>query len=32
MCGLNISYYDPRRKEIRIKQAARGGSGARAAR
>ena len=27
MCGLNISYYDPRRKEIRIKQAARGGSG-----
>jgi len=27
MCGLNISYYDPRRKEVRIKQAARGGSG-----
>jgi len=27
MCGLNISYYDPRRKEIRIKQAARGGQG-----
>lgn len=27
MCGLNISYYDVRRKEIRIKQAARGGSG-----
>lgn len=27
MCGLNISYYDPRRKAIRIKQAARGGSG-----
>ena len=27
MCGLNISYYDPKRKEIRIKQAARGGCG-----
>jgi aldehyde:ferredoxin oxidoreductase len=27
MCGLNISYYDPKRKEVRIKQAARGGSG-----
>ena len=27
MCGLNISYYDPRRDEIRIKQAARGGAG-----
>ncbi len=27
MAGLNISYYDPRRKEIRIKQAARGGCG-----
>ncbi len=27
MCGLNVSYYDPRRDEIRIKQAARGGSG-----
>jgi aldehyde:ferredoxin oxidoreductase len=27
MCGLNISYWDPRRQEIRIKQAARGGSG-----
>jgi len=27
MCGLNISYYDNRRKEVRIKQAARGGSG-----
>ncbi len=27
MCGLNISYYDPHRKEIRIKQAARGGAG-----
>ncbi len=25
--GLNISFYDPRRKEIRIKQAARGGAG-----
>jgi aldehyde:ferredoxin oxidoreductase len=24
---LNISYYDPRRKEVRIKQAARGGAG-----
>jgi aldehyde:ferredoxin oxidoreductase len=27
ICGVNISYYDPRRQEIRIKQAARGGSG-----
>ena len=27
MCGLNVSYYDPRRDEVRIKQAARGGSG-----
>jgi aldehyde:ferredoxin oxidoreductase len=27
MCGLNISYWDPRRQEIRIKQAARGGAG-----
>lgn len=27
ICGLNISYYDSRRKEIRIKQAARGGCG-----
>ncbi len=27
MCGLNISYYDPRREDIRIKQAARGGAG-----
>ncbi len=27
MCGLNISYYDARRKEVRIKQAARGGCG-----
>lgn len=27
MCGLNISYYDPKRDEVRIKQAARGGSG-----
>ena len=27
MCGLNISYYDPKRDDIRIKQAARGGQG-----
>lgn len=27
MCGLNISFYDPKRKEVRFKQAARGGSG-----
>lgn len=27
ICGLNLSYFDPRRQEIRIKQAARGGSG-----
>ena len=27
MCGVNISFYDPRRDEIRIKQAARGGAG-----
>ncbi len=27
ICGLNVSYYDPQRKEIRIKQAARGGAG-----
>lgn len=27
MCGLNISYYDPKREDIRIKQAARGGQG-----
>jgi aldehyde:ferredoxin oxidoreductase len=26
-CGLNISFYDPRRDEVRIKQAARGGAG-----
>ena len=25
--GLNLSYYDPRRGEVRVKQAARGGSG-----
>ncbi|MFN2280263.1 MAG: aldehyde ferredoxin oxidoreductase family protein [Anaerolineales bacterium] len=25
--GLNISFYDPRRQEVRVKQAARGGSG-----
>jgi aldehyde:ferredoxin oxidoreductase len=25
--GLNISFFDPRRKEVRVKQAARGGSG-----
>lgn len=25
--GLNISFYDPRRKEVRVKQAARGGAG-----
>lgn len=25
--GLNLSFYDPRRKEVRVKQAARGGSG-----
>ncbi len=25
--GLNVSYYDPRRQEVRIKQAARGGCG-----
>lgn len=25
--GLNISFYDPKRKEIRVKQAARGGAG-----
>jgi aldehyde:ferredoxin oxidoreductase len=25
--GLNLSFYDPRRKEVRIKQAARGGCG-----
>jgi aldehyde:ferredoxin oxidoreductase len=25
--GLNISFYDPKRKEVRVKQAARGGSG-----
>ena len=27
MCGLNISYYDAKRDEVRIKQAARGGAG-----
>ncbi len=27
MCGLNLSYYDLRRKEVRIKQCARGGTG-----
>lgn len=27
MCGVNIGYYDPRRQEVRIKQAARGGAG-----
>jgi aldehyde:ferredoxin oxidoreductase len=27
MCGVNLSYYDPKRDEVRIKQAARGGSG-----
>ncbi len=27
MTGLNVSYYDPKREEIRIKQAARGGCG-----
>jgi aldehyde:ferredoxin oxidoreductase len=27
MCGLNVSYYDVKRKEVRIKQAARGGCG-----
>jgi aldehyde:ferredoxin oxidoreductase len=27
ICGVNISYYDPQRKEVRIKQAARGGAG-----
>lgn len=27
ICGLNVSYYDPRREEVRIKQAARGGCG-----
>ena len=27
MCGLNISYWDARRNEVRIKQAARGGAG-----
>jgi aldehyde:ferredoxin oxidoreductase len=27
MCGLNISYWDVRRQEVRIKQAARGGAG-----
>lgn len=27
ICGLNISYYDQKRQEIRIKQAARGGCG-----
>lgn len=27
MCGLNISYYDPKKKEVRYKQAARGGAG-----
>ncbi|MDO9085938.1 MAG: aldehyde ferredoxin oxidoreductase C-terminal domain-containing protein [Anaerolineaceae bacterium] len=27
ICGLNISYYDPKRGEVRYKQAARGGAG-----
>jgi aldehyde:ferredoxin oxidoreductase len=27
ICGLNVSYYDPKKKEVRYKQAARGGAG-----
>ncbi len=27
ICGLNFSFFDPRREEVRIKQAARGGAG-----
>ena len=27
ICGLNVSYYDPKKMEVRYKQAARGGSG-----
>jgi aldehyde:ferredoxin oxidoreductase len=27
MCGVNLSYYDKRHDEVRVKQAARGGSG-----
>lgn len=27
LCGLNISFYDPKKKEVRYKQAARGGAG-----
>lgn len=27
MCGVNVSYYDTRRGDVRIKQAARGGAG-----
>lgn len=27
ICGLNISYYDSKKKEVRFKQAARGGAG-----
>lgn len=27
ICGLNVSYYDPKREEVKIKQAARGGVG-----
>ena len=27
MCGVNLSYYDTKRDEVRIKQAARGGAG-----
>lgn len=27
ICGVNVSYYDVRRNEVRIKQAARGGAG-----
>jgi aldehyde:ferredoxin oxidoreductase len=27
MCGVNLSFYDPRRNEVRLKQAARGGAG-----
>lgn len=27
ICGLNVSYYDPKKQEVRYKQAARGGAG-----
>ncbi len=27
ICGLNVSYYDPKKMEVRYKQAARGGAG-----